>query len=126
MRLSRNHILAVLAAALTMTCGMSIYAPIRFDKQLAVRERIVKERLIKIRYAEEKYRKVYGTYADDFDKLVKAGCLADSMRFIPFSGGKTLLSSSMVMYPRSLPFSIRFFTALPKVSINGESELLAS
>ena len=89
MRLSRNHILAVLAAALTMTCGMSIYAPIRFDKQLAVRERIVKERLIKIRYAEEKYRKVYGTYADDFDKLVKAGCLADSMRFIPFSGGKT-------------------------------------
>ena len=85
---NNNLILGVLALALAVTCGLSVYSPVRFDKQKALRERAVKERLLKIRNAEEKYRKANGVYADDFNLLVKGGYLADSLQYIPFSDGK--------------------------------------
>lgn len=80
--------MAALAAALAVVSGLSIYAPIRFDRQRAAREQAVKERLVKIRYAEEQYRKAHGTYTDDFGMLVSSGLLADSLQFIPFTDGK--------------------------------------
>ena len=87
-KISRNYILGVLAAALAVACALSIYAPIRFDRLRAEREQAVKQRLVKIRYAEERYRKANGTYTDDFGELVKHGYLADSLQYIPFTEGK--------------------------------------
>lgn len=80
-----NYILAACMLALLVVCFLSIYQPIRFDEQKAVREQAVKERLVKIRQAEESYRKAHGTYAGQFDTLVKEGFLADSLTRIPFS-----------------------------------------
>jgi len=88
MRVKKNHILAVLAFALAAACALSIYTPVRFGKELAKREQAVKERLVKIRFAEEKYRKAHGAYTDDFNTLVKDGYLADSLQYIPFTDGK--------------------------------------
>lgn len=87
-RVNKTCAMAVLAAVLAVVCGLSIYAPIRFDRQRAAREQTVKERLVKIRYAEERYRKAHGTYTDDFGVLVSSGLLADSLQFIPFTDGK--------------------------------------
>lgn len=87
-KFSKNLILSLLTAALAVVCALSVYAPIRFDRLRAGRERVVKERLVRIRYAQEKYRKQAGTYADSFDTLVRAGLLADSLQYIPFSGGR--------------------------------------
>lgn len=84
-KISNNHILALIAIMLAITCAMSVCAPIRFEKQQARREQTVKERLVKIRYAEEKYRRANGVYCGSFDILVKEGYLADSLQYIPFA-----------------------------------------
>ena len=68
-KISNNHILALIAAMLAITCVMSVCSPIRFERQQAGREQAVKERLVKIRYAEEKYRRANGTYSGSFDIL---------------------------------------------------------
>lgn len=98
---NNNLILGVLALALAVTCGLSVYSPVRFDKQKALRERAVKERLLKIRNAEEKYRKAHGVYADDFNLLVKGGYLADSLQYIPFSDGKKFSVATTVLTGKS-------------------------
>ena len=72
-KISNNHILALIAAILAITCVMSVCSPIRFERQQAGREQAVKERLVKIRYA---------------DILVREGYLADSLQYIPFAGKK--------------------------------------
>lgn len=87
-KISKNHILAILAAALAVACAMSVYAPIHFGREQAVRERAVKERLVKIRHAEEQYRKDTGAYTDDFGVLVSRGYLPDSLQYIPYSEGR--------------------------------------
>lgn len=84
-KVNSNYILVLLAALLCVVCFMSVYSPMRFDGQQEVRERAVKERLLKIRSAEEKYRKLHGCYAGDFAALVNSGLLADSLRYIPFA-----------------------------------------
>lgn len=73
---------------LIVLCGASIMKPMRFNKEKRLREAAVKERLISIRQAEEKYKAQTGAYTGDFATLVDAGLLADSMRYVPFSGGK--------------------------------------
>ena len=87
-RFNMNYVLGALAAALAVTCALSIHAPMRFDDRRAEREQAVKERLVKIRYAEERYRRANGVYTDDFGELVRGGFLADSLQYIPFAGGK--------------------------------------
>ena len=47
-KISNNHILALIAAMLAITCVMSVCSPIRFERQQAGREQAVKERLVKI------------------------------------------------------------------------------
>ncbi len=100
-KISNNIISGILAAALAVTCGLSVYSPIRFDKQRETRERAVKERLVKIRYAEEKYKKANGVYADDFAKLVKGGYLADSLQYIPFTENKKFDLSTNILTGKS-------------------------
>lgn len=105
-RINNNYILAALAAMLAVVCGLSIYAPIHFDRQRTARERAVKERLVKIRYAEELYRKACGTYTDDFTTLVSGGYLADSLQYIPFAEGKKFdltVTTQLTKSGRQLP-----------------------
>lgn len=85
---SNNTVLIILAAALCAVCFMSVYSPMHFDDQQAVRERAVKERLVRIRNAEEAFRKANNSYAGSFAELVGSGLLADSLQYIPYSEGR--------------------------------------
>lgn len=100
-KVKNNYILALLAAALCVVCIMSVYAPIRFDRQQEVRERAVKERLLKIRSAEERYRKVHDVYTGDFKTLVRGGFLADSLQYIPYTEGRRFDLTATTIIGRS-------------------------
>lgn len=85
---NNNLMLALTAMALAIACIVSVYSPISFDKQREKRETEVKERLIIIRQAQEKFRKMNGRYAPSLKTLVNMGFLADSLRFIPHAEGR--------------------------------------
>ena len=87
-RLKNNHILCLLAVALCVVCIMSVYTPVNFDENRTKREQTVKLHLVQIRNAEERYRTLHGVYADNFAELIKSGLLADSLSYIPYSGGR--------------------------------------
>ncbi|MCD8291678.1 MAG: hypothetical protein LUC91_09305 [Prevotella sp.] len=97
MKINNNHILAVLVIVLAIVCVISITTPIRFESQQEKREKVVKERLIRIRHAEERFKNSKGVYAEDFRLLIKSGLLADSLQYVPFSGG-TQFSLMATMY----------------------------
>lgn len=104
MRLSTrtiNIILLVCVAAMVAVCAMSICAPVNFDKHRAQREAVVKERLVRIRAAQERYRKATGTYADSFARLVSGGFLADSLQYVPFAEGSVSTSQPQCRPPRA-------------------------
>lgn len=84
----KKYLLTLCVLALAVLCFLSVYSPLRFEEQQARREREVKERLVKIRQAEECYRKQNGIYTGDFKELVSGGLLADSLTFIPYSDGE--------------------------------------
>ncbi len=90
MNIQHKNTYGLLACVIVMAvlCVLSISSPMRFEHQQQKRERAVKERLMKIRTAEEKYRIRHGAYTADFATLVKSGLLADSLQYIPYSGGK--------------------------------------
>lgn len=83
-----NCLLAGGALLLAVLCFLSVYAPMRFEREQAVRETDVKRRLVAIRQAEERYKAVHAVYTGSLDTLVAARLLADSMRLIPHAGGK--------------------------------------
>lgn len=88
LKIRNNLILTVCVLILAVICFLSVYKPMRFDKEQETREKAVKERLVKIRKAEERYRKANGTYTGNFKELVKNGYIADSLQFIPYSDGE--------------------------------------
>lgn len=49
---------------------------------------MVKDRLIKIRSAEEKYRARYGVYTGDFNMLTKGKYITKELQYIPYAGNK--------------------------------------
>lgn len=83
-----NAFLLASVLVLVVLCFLSINAPVRFQREQAAREAAVKQRLAKIRVAEELYRRQTGAYTADLSKLVKAGLLSHAMTFIPYSDGK--------------------------------------
>ena len=86
---------------LTVVCFLSIYSPIRFQHIRDSRETVVKQRLIRIRTAEEAFRHRTGGYSGNFETLVKGGYLADSLQYIPFAGGKRFELSVSVQLSKS-------------------------
>jgi len=100
-KINSNHILSILALLLLAVCVMSVYSPIRFDREQEVRERAVKQRLLQIRSAEERYRDRHGVYAADFKTLVSCGLLADSLQFIPFAEGRRFELTTTTITGRS-------------------------
>ncbi len=102
----RNIILVGCVAVLVMLCCFSIGTPIHFDNEQQQREREVKQRLLTIRQAEERYCAKHGTYTGDFDELKRKGLLADSLRYIPYSNHKTFVlraSATMGKSGRQIP-----------------------
>lgn len=85
-KVKNSYLLAGCVAVLALLCFLSVSSPERFNREVAARETVVRHRLMKIRSAEEKYRARHGAYTGSFDVLVRSGLLADSLRYIPFSG----------------------------------------
>lgn len=78
-------------------CFLSVSLPLSFEKEKNIREKEVKERLGKIRMAEEAYRQKYGGYTAEFALLIKEKLLADSLQYIPYAGKKKFhLSASTI------------------------------
>lgn len=82
-------LLTVCVLALALLNMMSVGSTMHFGEQRNEREQVVKQRLVKIRSAEEAYCRKHGVYTDRLDQLVQGGLLADSCCKIPFSGGKS-------------------------------------
>jgi len=100
-KINHNYILSLLVVALAAACVMSLYFPMRFEKLREEREQVVKGRLIKIRYAQERYRKANGIYASGFNQLVECGLLVDSLQYIPFAKGRRFDLTTTVMTGKS-------------------------
>src|SRR5574344_590374 len=101
LRFSNNYILALSLLILIVICFLSINQPMQFDHERAQREKVVKDRLLKIRAAEEQYKQKTGVYCGNFAILVAKHYLADSLQYIPFTkkkrfqiGATTMLSKS--------------------------------
>ncbi|MBM6993129.1 MAG: hypothetical protein I3J02_07690 [Prevotella sp.] len=85
----KNNVLLLAGVLiLAVLCYLSVSGPIRFQRQRTEREVAVKQRLMKIRAAEEHYRSKTGVYTGDFGKLTAGGWLPDSLQFIPYSDGR--------------------------------------
>lgn len=71
MKKAINLILGLCALALLYICYGSIMEPINFQKEMAIREAAVKERLILIRNIEDQYRQQnQGMFCDTFSVLI--------------------------------------------------------
>lgn len=88
LKINNNYILAACVLVLAVLCVLSVSQPVRFQREQARREAVVKQRLLQIRQAEEAYRKRHGTYTADMGKLTRGRYLADSLQYIPFAGKK--------------------------------------
>lgn len=95
-RITANQVLGLCALLLFVLCALSICSPVRFRRESAKREEIVKKRLLQIRQAAEKYRQQNGLYTGSFDVLTGEGYLVDSLRYIPFSHQKVFELSATV------------------------------
>lgn len=100
-KINHNFILGACAVVLLVLCILSISQPLHFESQQAERETAVKERLMKIRTAEEKYKQRYGVYTGSFAVLIKEKLLADSLQYIPFSEGKKFSLSATTIVEKS-------------------------
>lgn len=65
-----NSILALCTIGLAYACFASIYSDIAFDEEKAAREKIVIERMLQIRDAEEQYKMTFGYYCGTLDSLI--------------------------------------------------------
>ncbi len=66
-----NLVLAACVVGLVYICYGSIMGPIEFDKEKAIREKAIIERLINIRKAQMEYRTMHkGAYTKSFDTLI--------------------------------------------------------
>lgn len=100
-KININYILGGCIVILAVLCILSIRQPINFEKEQTKREAVVKERLMHIRMAEERYRKIHGTYTGSFDNLIREKLLADSLRYIPFSDKKPFVLATSIQMSKS-------------------------
>lgn len=96
-----NAILSVVVVALLVLCVMSVYAPIRFDRQRQQRETAVRQRLMLIRDAAERFRHDHDAYTGSLRTLVDSGYMADSAQFVPYSGGRRFRLAASTVTTRS-------------------------
>lgn len=83
LKVNNTYCLAGCVFIMALLCLVSIGSPMYFEKQKTRRESAVKERLMAIRAAEERYRARHGVYAATFKELARGGLLADSLADVP-------------------------------------------
>ena len=96
-----NAVLMAIVCVLLALCVASVYSPIRFEKQRAAREDIVKRRLVLVRKAAEAYRHDHGAYTGRLQALADSGYIADSLLYIPYSGGRRFHLEASAVTTRS-------------------------
>ncbi len=69
MKIVINILLILISAALAYLIALNIKEPISFSKALEKREGAVVKQLVKIRTAQDIYKKITGEYASNFDTL---------------------------------------------------------
>ena len=89
-KININYILGACVIVLLVLCTLSISQPLRFQSAQQEREKAVKETLMKIRTAEERYKARHGGYSGDFQTLIKGKYLQESLQYITMSGCWTL------------------------------------
>lgn len=87
-KINNNAILGACVIIMMLLCALSISQPLIFEKQMASREAEVKEKLMLIRSAEERYKAKYGVYTGDFAVLIKAKYIKAEDTLIPYSDGR--------------------------------------
>ena len=65
-----NCILVLCTLGLAVACFFSIYNDIAFDDEKAAREKVVIDRLMDIRNAEEQFKMTFGEYCGTMDSLI--------------------------------------------------------
>lgn len=65
-----NSVLALCIIGLAYSCYMSIWSEIEFDKEKKYREDAVIASLMKIKEAEEEFKKTHGYFCGDIDSLI--------------------------------------------------------
>lgn len=65
-----NSILVLCTLGLAVACFFSIYNDIAFDDEKAAREKLVIDRLMDIRNAEEQFKMTFGEYCGTMDSLI--------------------------------------------------------
>lgn len=85
MKLAINLLLLILIGVLIWVLVGSISEPIEFRAEKTRRERVVVDKLIEIRKAQELYRSITGNFANSFDTL-KQVLSTDSFRIIQVFG----------------------------------------
>lgn len=100
-KFNHRHGLGGCVVALLIACVWSIARPLRFEAERKTREKAVQERMSRIWEAQQQYRKVHGVYTSDLSVLVKAGLLADTLRYIPFSEGVLFQAKADVTLTKS-------------------------
>ena len=78
-------VLALAIVALAYIMYEQLMTPLRFTKEVEVRERPIVQKLKDIRAAEQAYRQKYSSYTGDFDSLINY-ILYDSMTFAKSMG----------------------------------------
>ncbi len=73
-------VLAVVVIVLAYVLYQQIMTPLRFQKEVKIREAAVIDRIKDIRSAERAYRQVHSSYADNFDTLISF-VLNDSIEY---------------------------------------------
>lgn len=103
MKLKMNNqvCLTICVVTLLVLCTLSIGQPMMFDRQKKQREREVSARMEKIWKAEQDFRKQNNVYTANLQQLIKAGLLADSLQFIPYSQGKRFKVTANIDITRS-------------------------
>lgn len=96
-----NILLSAVACVLAALCVMSVWSPIHFERQRAMRETAVKQRLSALREAAERYRHDHGAYTGRLRALADSGYVADSMLCIPYSGGRKFRLEASAVTTRS-------------------------
>lgn len=101
-RIKNNYILGACVIIMMLLCILSVSQPIRFQKAMASREAEVKEKLMQIRQAEEKYKAKHGVYTGDFPTLVKGKFLQEDAQYIPYADGKKFTLAATVIVGKAV------------------------
>lgn len=87
MKIKANNtvLLTACVVILALLCFLSVDSPMRFQRQCAKREKVVRQQIDTIKAAEAKYFAKHHSYSGSLDALVKEGFLSDEATYIPYS-----------------------------------------